>query len=61
MLLTKEKILSIEKHREQGKTNAEIAELLGTSESTIIRWVKRLRESGRDVPKRVGGGKKIEL
>lgn len=65
--LTKENILSIAKLRKEKnedgspKTNAQIAKELGVSESTVIRWAKRLRESGRDVPIRKGGLPKIEL
>jgi len=60
-MLTREKILQIPKMRKEGLTNSEIAEKLGTSEPSVIRWVKRLRESGHNVPPRTGGTKRIEL
>lgn len=54
MSLTKEQILSIKKMRDEGKKNKEIADILKTTETTVIRWIKRLRDSGHDIKKRVG-------
>ena len=65
--LTKEKILSIARLRNEKnpdgtpKSNAQIAKELDVSESTVIRWARRLRESGRDIPIMKRGVRRIEL
>lgn len=51
MILTKQQILKIPKLKEQGKTNAEIAELFGVGLRTIYYWVEKLREAGHTVPR----------
>lgn len=67
-VLTKENILQIVKKRTEidpttgrAKTNAQIAKEMNVHASTIMRWTKKLRESGRDVPKRKGGLEEIKL
>ena len=58
-MLTKDQILKIPKMRKT-MNNVEIAKELKTHPTTIIRWARRLREAGHDVPK-LKGGPKIEL
>lgn len=59
-MLTREQILSIPKMRKRKMTNEQIAAELKTHPTTIIRWVRKLREAGHDVPK-LQGRPKIEL
>ncbi len=61
MKLNKEQIIGIEEKRKSGMTNSQIAQNLQVSVGTIVRWVKRLRDSGREVPKRKPGFAKLEL
>lgn len=59
-MLKKEDILKIPKMRET-MSPVDIAKHFDVNVSTIVRWMKRLREAGHDVPKAKGGVKKIEL
>lgn len=58
MRLNKEQVLSIAEMRNRGKTNAEVAEKLGVTQTTIAYWVRRLRQSGKTVKRFPRGGRK---
>ncbi len=60
-MLTREKILKIPALRAKGLNNEDIAKELQTSVPSVIRWIKRLRESGHKVEKRTGGKPRINL
>lgn len=51
MKVTKDQILKIPKLKQQGKTNAEIAVILGVGLRTIYYWVDKLRAAGHIVPR----------
>ena len=51
--LTKEEILQIPELI-KAKTQKEISEILGVSHGTIHQWVRKMRKSGYDIPKRKG-------
>lgn len=52
--IEREDLELITKRKREGKTDQEIADELGVHRLTINRWVRLLRESGVDVPSRVG-------
>jgi len=56
--LTKEQVLQIKDMRAEGKTTFEIAQAFSVSEHTIGYWIKRLKDSGHEVPTMAKRGKK---
>lgn len=59
--IDKETILKIPGLRADGKTNQEIAVILGLKQRTLDYWISRLKEAGYDLPLSHRGRKKIEL
>lgn len=57
----RETVLKIPRLRAEGKTNEEIATVLGMKLRTLDYWVKRLKEQGYDMPVLTKGRNKIEL
>lgn len=52
--LTPEQIKSIPVLLAEGKTQQEVATLLGIHKITVHYWVKKLREAGHEVPQKPG-------
>lgn len=61
MRITKEKAEAIAELRKAGKSVKEIAKEYEVAETTIRYWIKRLKESGIDVPKGEVGRPAIKL
>ena len=53
-MLTKENILQIPEMKKQGATNGQIAKHFGVHVQTIVLWIKKLRQAGHEVEKKIG-------